>query len=83
MGWVNRLALFKVHNMMQDFLNKAFQGQRFSVVHVCTKSVYEVHNFSNSFSPVDHFKDNISLYLSLVPIIFREGSVICLFSVFE
>ena len=39
--------------MVHDFLNKAFGGARFSVVHVCTKSVYEAHNsrISNSFSP--------------------------------
>ena len=44
--------------MMHDFLNKAFRGTRFSVVHACTKSVYEVHKklctrILNSFSPVN------------------------------
>ena len=56
MRWVNRLLLFKVHDMVHNFLNKAFRGARFTVVHVCTKSAYEVHKrsctrTSSSFSP--------------------------------
>ena len=56
MRWVNRLLLFKVHDMLHNFLNKAFRGARFTVVHVCTKSAYDVHKrsctrTSSSFSP--------------------------------
>ena len=54
--WVNRKGLFKVHDMVHDFLNKAFRVARFSVVHTCTKTVYEAQEISctrisHSFSP--------------------------------
>ena len=43
--------------MVHNFVNKASRVARFSVVHACTKSVYEVHEklctrILNSFSPV-------------------------------
>ena len=45
--------------MAHDFLNKAFQGARFSVVHAYTKSIYEAHEkscarISNFFSPANN-----------------------------
>ena len=45
-----------MHDMMHNFLNKAFRGACFCMVHTCTKSVYKAHEksctrISNSFSP--------------------------------
>ena len=55
MCWMNRYGFFKVRDMVHDFLNKAFQGARFSMVHACTKSVYEVHEFQilSALNPSD------------------------------
>ena len=68
MRWVNIYGLFKVHDMVHDFLNKAFWGARFSVVHACTKCLWGARKISNFkfFQPCSEGR----LCLSF----FREGS---------